>query len=227
MTDPASWSTESVQQAAALLSERVRAGELRREDLTLAAFCEHAPALLAVGGIQARPDELKEWGDALADWGRETSVRALVAAARGVLPAWRCFRPQDDRPLRAILLAEAWVVEPTEDRAREAWEFAAPTLFELTEETTRFACSSAPWAERGLAASASHALAACAWAARMTLARREPDHRVGDPLLLAAGALGVDAPDEDGLRTQVAAELIPWALGTHDPLSERRQPPRT
>lgn len=195
----------------ALIIERMRTGSLERSRVELAAYCGHPAARDALGGEAATPlEDLEEWGNALAPWGREVCVRAMVAAARAVLPIWGRFRPDDPRAGRAIELAEGWIDEPSVEHGAAAWSFGAEALWGTKQEVVDFANSDADAADRAAAALASHALTACSYAARFTSIREGLD--IGGALLIAAAALGDEGPDDVAIRSAIEGELIAWAL---------------
>lgn len=69
---------------AALLRERVRAGELSQSALLLMAWLGDPPAIAATG--RRPPDDTARWVDGLAAWGWPVPVRACLALASAV---WR------------------------------------------------------------------------------------------------------------------------------------------
>ncbi len=102
--------TRSVDDEAAYLLRRVRAGDLSQPRLDLAAYCGH-PAFAAAG--KQGPDRAEAFLVGLVPWGREACVRAGVAAFRAAFgataskPATRCLNALD-----------AWVECPCEDHLR-------------------------------------------------------------------------------------------------------------
>lgn len=214
--------TKALDDEAGLLTERVRSGVLLRERLELAAFCGHPAACAALGTEQPEvPEDLEAWGDAFARWGRESCVRAMIAAARRVLPCWSVFRAHDHRPLRAIELAEEWIRTPSTERELDAWSYGAQALWGLHEEVVSFVSSDAGVGDRAAAALASHALTACSFVCRFTNAHREPSLDIGGALKIASGALGEEGPDEAAIHAAIADDVIPWAAGYRDPVLTR------
>lgn len=100
----------SVSSEAAYLRARVEAGDLSDERLAVAAHCGHPAARRALGLAAATPTPLGEWVGGLARFRPEVSVRAALAAGR-------LLRGQGDRA--AVHATEAWLDEPTRDRAGE------------------------------------------------------------------------------------------------------------
>lgn len=92
--------TRSVDDEAAYLLRRVRAGELCQQRLELAAYCGH-PAFAPAAAVG--PDVAEAFLVGLAPWGREACVRAGVAAFRAAFepdgaskPAERCLAALSD-----------------------------------------------------------------------------------------------------------------------------------
>lgn len=132
-----------VEDEAAWLRERVRAGELDPERLALAAYVGHPGASRAVDDA-AGPDDLGAWGEGLRRWGQRVWIRALLSALEHArlrsgtaegrawltcpcqehAEAWRAgLRDMAAPPARAPLLSacravadeadEGWTVEPS------------------------------------------------------------------------------------------------------------------
>lgn len=125
--------TRAIDDEAAYLAERVRAGHLTEECLSLAAHCGHVAARRA---IQGRPGEepvsLKERVYGLAKWGKETCVRASVAAA-GV------HASTDAMALHALNAASEWLACPCDSHRNAAQEAAFHTLDARAPTSTRVA----------------------------------------------------------------------------------------
>lgn len=222
----------------ALLLERVRQGLLDPARLELAAYLGHPPARQAL--LERAPEasgDLEAWVRGLADWGPGAWVRAAVAAARLVLPSWEQRGLEDTSPQEALAAAQAWLREPTAERAQEAHacaELAQGVLealnelahtvsfedhfvlmaevFRETRAAVQAALSAAVEPERG----ATHAVLAA-------VAARERSALVGAPPMLhlraaQVGRLG-ELPElntqeaSDEVRAAVRAALLPWALG--------------
>ncbi len=113
--------TGSVEDEAVWLKERVRVGDLTQERLELAAALGAVSAALAMDEPRQEPPEdraalmsiLRESGDG-------ALARGAIAVARAVLPAWISAWPEDDRPVKAIEAAEAWLDCPCDKHAEES-----------------------------------------------------------------------------------------------------------
>ena len=101
-----------------LLVERLRIGDLNRENLEIAAHCLDDDARTALGW-----DQTDFSITALAALGREVAVRAGIAAARLLL----CRRPNEVASA-AIGAAEAWVTCPCEMHAQAARDLSHATV---------------------------------------------------------------------------------------------------
>lgn len=100
--------------AAALVVERIRVGALPRARVALAAHLGAPAALRALGVEAAAPTtDLFDWFARLGAFGAPAVVRALVAAARVVLPAFEEEARGDERPARALDAAAAWCDAPS------------------------------------------------------------------------------------------------------------------
>lgn len=105
--------TGTVAAEAAYLLERVRAGELTRERLELAAYCGHGPAVEALGAA-AGPGDLLELVTGLARFGPPVLMRAGLSMAYAALP----FMGEDRRvAVAALEEKERWVLVPCETLA--------------------------------------------------------------------------------------------------------------
>lgn len=102
------WKQSGTAEAEAeFLQGRIRAGELPRERLPLAAYCGSEGAKRALGeGAPQVPDTIEAWLLGLHERDQDLMLRALVVIARQVLPVWESAKPDDRRPLRAIEAAE-------------------------------------------------------------------------------------------------------------------------
>jgi hypothetical protein len=122
--------TGSVEDEAAWLRERVRAGELAQYRVDLACFCEHAGALLAAGRARSvfRPpypptDDLTTW-----PFNKEALTRFTLAFAQLALDR----APEKDRDANAVLVAvEAWLACPCHDHQVAAYRTTGPLPHEL------------------------------------------------------------------------------------------------
>jgi hypothetical protein len=144
----------SVEDEAAWLRARVRAGELEQDELDLAAYLLNEAARLAVGeeawleltssaktrGNYGRSksvgDDIEIWIQALEYWDPELSIRAAIAVGADLLPRVRGMeRPGFLSPpgalevcQRALEASEDWLVAQTEDRlqaVRDLWNQGA------------------------------------------------------------------------------------------------------
>jgi hypothetical protein len=147
--------------------------------------------LPSLGRTRAPSADLGRWIRGLGRFGREAVDRAGVAAARLALAVWQAEFPTDDRPLRAIQAHEAWIVCPCE--AHAAALHAARTAAGLM----------------GGAASDPRASASARVAAVCCMR--------GDAQATRAASL----TSEERVRDAIKTELLPWALGEHDPLRMR------
>ena len=117
-----------------LLLERVRAGELPRERVQIAAALGHAASCVALGRAPL-PEipELDDWLHELDHYGREPLIRAAVAAGQCV---WPCLAGGVDELVQPFLdaleAAEAWLAQP-----REATRIQARLLGGEAQEKAR------------------------------------------------------------------------------------------
>jgi hypothetical protein len=106
---------------AALLVHRQRTGDLPPGRLELAAHLGHPAALRALGRTARRESQDNlAWIVALEPWGAPVVVRALVAAARVVLPMFEALAAEDDRPRRALEATLGWCDAPAPSSAQAA-----------------------------------------------------------------------------------------------------------
>ena len=100
----------SVEDEAAYLRERVRAGDLTQERLELAAYFGHAAAgrALPMSLIQAAAPADLGWERLEAD-GPEAVVRGLLAVSRAALNEWERPGRASSRPRASIAAVEAWL----------------------------------------------------------------------------------------------------------------------
>lgn len=212
--------TGSVEDEAAYLLERVRAGTLTRERLELAAYCGHDGARRALGDTKATRIGVKRWAVGLRRWGREASTRGAIAAARAATAAtheiWSHKRIE-----QAIARAEEWVRCQCNVHAQAAREAADQ------------ACEAALEAPPG---SARQAATAGIAAAREIEFFEGPKHTspwgevesVGVGCVTSAAetltSLGVKAAEEE-IRDCIGRDLSAWALGLRDSVAERAGQP--
>ena len=125
--------TGCIDDHAALLSERVRTGQLPRDRLALAAYCGHAGAARAVGEFDEAeyfpahaPDpqsldtesRIHFWIQGLERWGHTAETVAGAAALQLGLTLWP--DKADDRPHKMLAAVCAWLANPCEATAASA-----------------------------------------------------------------------------------------------------------
>ena len=100
----------SIEDEAAYLRERVRAGDLTQERLELAAYFGHAAAGHALPAplIQAATPANLGWERLEAD-GPEAVIRGLLAVSRAALNEWERAGRARSRPCASIAAVEAWL----------------------------------------------------------------------------------------------------------------------
>ncbi len=126
--------TGAVEDEAAFLLERVRAGELTQERLELAAYCGHQAATAAMAH-QPFSGTLEDWVRGLAGFGfapvDQLAARVAVAVADSVQGGWeRRGDDGDDTPQQAIDATRAWIDCPCSNHLR-----AAERTAEIAHET--------------------------------------------------------------------------------------------
>jgi len=199
---------------ARVLLERIRSGELARERVVLAA----ALGDLSSGQLVPEPGRL---ADALGVCGKPAFVRAFVAIARSDLdqlglPAMRGHLSEEfgdeleahyQAALQAIEGAEEWVHCPcprhlaVAHEAGNAGQWAFDRLRgwpEVAEPTIKHGCFELP----GYAAMSNLDFSL----------RLFPD---------LVEQRGLESPEGGELLEKLALELVPWALGSGDPLADR------
>lgn len=187
----------SVDDEAAWLKERLRAGRLPEEPLRLAALVGHRAACLALDQEPAL--ELEALAQGLVEHGRAVVLRAQLALARAALPEWESRFPRDDRPRIALEAAanqarcpcarhaEALAEQPL--RANDAWAAARQVHALRPAQAALLVAAAATTARGGEAVLDTGGIRAA---------------------LLAAG----DLWSAQQVRATVRAELAPWALGS-------------
>ena len=217
----------AVDDEARWLQARLRAGDIPRARLELAAFLDHPAAQAALGSApHAWPREpearLRAWGKRLSDHGVEACTRAALAEAHHKL---------------GILLRPGFLTPGSEGRRAACVRLIVRRLEAIEDwilEAARLG------AERGPAAEAldafGHVLAplafpdgvndVVAWAYDQVLDLTERVARwarlPGDRVAFGTW-WSVDFPfgEVRATRRAIDAELIPWALGLDDPLRTR------
>lgn len=240
--------TGSVGDEARVLAERLRVGAIDRKHLDIAVLLGHEAALLACGvAAPDLPDFdqdvcfedggwrlIEPWLERLARITRDTPARIAWLFARGLVPTWTAAHPGPNPPLEAFQLCEAWLRGPrrrlaarrhAQSVASKAWDFVmdvdpadgwgpydaaldAGNIFgyvalsvtgTITDEHLR-SCGV------GDAADAAAKVALGAYDAAHAAAgwRSEP---------------GEQAASSRWVYDRLLAELVPWVLGHHDPLS--------
>ena len=144
--------TGSLDDEAAYLRERVRAGGLSSECLELAAFCGHGAACRALSS--AVPDvsgDLVEWAGGLQRWGQVAATVAALSAAKQVLPGIR-KRDERRRANVALVRVAAWLRCPCDTHRERAAESASHLCWPGLAKGTRAAqmaaetaCSGTEW----------------------------------------------------------------------------------
>lgn len=198
--------------AAALLRERLRAGQVTARDLGLAAWLgsRDARAVLNEASLPAPADEQlgAAWVDGLREWGMTLPLRAALAAASAASFVFAAERPGDLRPSQALARAQRTL------DALERGEASQEDLLAMHESAAgsseaAYAAGSGPacWA----------AQAACAVAVALaSLGETSTPGRIGrgriphawSAIDAAARALGGPAP----ARAAIAAVLLPPLL---------------
>jgi hypothetical protein len=225
-------STRSVEDHAAYLQARVRAGDLEADRLELAAYCGHAAARAAVGARVVVPDEFEPWVLGLSRFGREAVMRAGLTAAEVWGFPFEVEEVLDDvvgavlEPLRLMLHS------PTQEVMRELQTYTAALEDDhgLLVHEGRL---SAEAAARGLAILhvAGHVSRGCLSPSEAE-ANKEADlvlevlappasapYPPGSPLYRAIQAMldGIRAaPRGPELRQAIAFDLVRWSLGQRE-----------
>lgn len=201
--------------AARLLLERVRRGLLDEARLELAAHLGHQVArrALARSSTPPPPRDLEGWLAALAPWGGVVVVRAMVAAARTVVPRFEALADDDARPRAALTAAEAWCAGPGPEPARVA-RAAARLTQRAAQDIGRRADFRAEWSiDTPELYAAYHAAHLCAHAADAVVLDRAPPapvvEQVADAFARALERTG--APVDEVLESAREA-LLAWAV---------------
>lgn len=120
---------------AALLTERLRVGDLSRERLMIAAECGHEASRVILGlPKETAPADLEEWLCRLQELGREPWLRVQIAVARDIgLQQWNSVH-DDPTPTRLLDAIEQALASPGR-RSDAQVQRAARRLGSLLEET--------------------------------------------------------------------------------------------
>ena len=208
--------TGALEDEAALLRERSRAGDLDRERLELAAWLGH-PAAVSVVGRQA-PDDLElllcsfehllQHGPGLGRWGKEACVRAALATGRLALGRWRALVGNDESVVQAIRYSEEWLSADSHSGPQAEARRVAREVDERGLELYSLFSAERPGQRREheLAFSALRAIAHAA----LTVGGPAPEAE-----LVAAEGAGYAAwhGHADAVGA-ICEELIPWALSS-------------
>lgn len=198
--------TDSVEDEAAYLLERVRIGELTQERLELAAYCGQEASRLALGPKEHDlPGDLEEWVLGLARWGCTACGIAALGVAELVRERWAW--PWDERLDVALQAAADWVTCPCE-RHRS-----------LAKQATLDATWARASYEDPRASQAAHALS---WACAVASRSQQPVEDVAlDAVRTVRSALDViDAGEVEQAAQRVLIEKALAARGR--PCNERR-----
>lgn len=185
----------SVDYLSGLVHERaLTSGRLR-----LAAHCGHTPAQTLAG---------ERWPEVGTSAWREGFPDA-VSYARIALGAVASSDPRDERSLRAIAAAEAWVLDPGEEtRVAVAASLASESLPPFPARAAALAAATDAEAWRGPGSKWNEVSDA-------EIERLQAHEQACVALGFAPGELGA------AFEQVVREELLPWALGFSDPLRER------
>jgi hypothetical protein len=199
---------------AELLLRRLRSGELTQERLQIVEHLGYEPAEIAVREGSSRRAMLPRDWTSLAAAGDECVVRACVAKARFVLPAWRAHEPIDPGPAEALWNAEEWLVCPCDSHAR-----AILLGLKAGRRAMQRARQPPGWPDPESVPGRAHAAASLVYrATQAALAAHRPTFP-GQLSHLAGQCLSDWRASLPALRQ----ELIPWLLGTSDPVWARVQ----
>jgi hypothetical protein len=195
-----------------LIHGRVRAGALDWERVRLAAYLGDTSARVALSDdAPALVTDLGSWLGGLVAWGREADLRAAIAAARLVVSEWEDYC-SDDRPRQALEAGEAWALDPSQPNTAAVVDAVVAGRDALTDRDDVFEDE-----EDDTIQEAGRALVRAAEAAMLDTPNASA-REVG-LTVVRAGLQSEIGPAE--VRTAVRTELVPWALGNHDPLRER------
>ncbi|MCY1023336.1 HEAT repeat domain-containing protein [Pyxidicoccus sp. MSG2] len=194
----------------------------------------HVTALLRDVPPPREPDEtpgkaLARWAEDLREQGPDLIVRVALAAARRVLGLWEYQQPNTEGVRRAVMAMDRWVCQPAEALVQDARlagytvpsQFSSPDAFSAAWSVTyatRCLPSDAP-GDAQREENEGDALGACVNAACRALSRQS----------VITWALGSSEESPTPLQPRQAAqevrraildEVLPWALGTWDPVKD-------
>ncbi|QSQ13172.1 HEAT repeat domain-containing protein [Myxococcus landrumensis] len=177
-------------------------------------------------------DRLVRWAVSCGGPGTESRVRIVLAASRRVVGLWDVEYPDNEWPRRGLQAMEGWVGDPTEAAARHARHEASLYPSQLSAPAAFAAAWAVTHASRCIPVEGpvepherdvdDGALRACLQSATKALSTS-----MGD-----LGPLGGNQRAPDGLSASEAVrvlhraiqdEVLPWALGTGDPVVEVRR----
>ncbi len=189
--------TAAVEDEAALLIGRVRAGEISRERVALASYCGHPAALRAALGEPSLLPFGDDWVGAFVREGITATDRLMLACCRVCARRLPASTEEDRRfSLRQVIDAiEGWIA---------------------TSDPSGFMPVLVGWSKSH---GAHEAVLGAAWSVAQSV---EPEK--GVPIhndLLAALERTREFVGEAELLTEVQSELVPWLLGYHDPVANR------
>jgi hypothetical protein len=207
------WRQErTVDSEARYLSEALRAGALTREQLGLAAYLYHEPAVAVVGPSGRtspvhKPKGLHVWARGLAGFGSEATARVCLAEGRRL--AARLRRAQNDSPESERIAVELRHGARLEEEL-SAWLLGASDSARLGR-TASHALWDVPRGEEAWQRQAARMHQALACAASTLLGESR------GPLVMGWGA----SPRQ--LLDVLRAELVPWCTGDYDPVRRRTE----
>lgn len=188
---------------AALLGERVRAGDLPAERLRLAAHLGDPDARRVVGATTAPGD----WFAALGGFGPEAALRAVLVAVRLARPFHRALESPGARAEAAVEGEQAWAAAVcAPDHGAAAVERARGLARQQQAFAERFGPGSGVSWHVGWTPDC-----ACACAGVSAVDAPGVLARLSDPRALPWLGDAVDLT-ADGVRAAIAADLLPWAL---------------
>jgi hypothetical protein len=234
--------TGAVDDEAAWLKERVRVGDLSQVGLVVAAHLGHSGALVATGTKRAdldfsRDEEdeegnrrlLQPWATALLHTSPQGARRALIAGAYASLPFFETWL-DSDLPRRAVEAAETLVMSG--GAPREGLSELVAAVFGVCPD--RGYGAPPEDTDRGESAATAAALAL-----RLCLTDKVQEQHVFEGLCCADRALSwsrfeysrsqpcdwspakASPVSSAAVVELVREEVVPWALGIHDPVAAR------